>query len=97
VDEPRAPSGRPPIPGTDLPHENATIFERTVTCIKPSGVAPATPTPPSGTAWTGRWTGPENSPGTEATAGPRSQGMRTRPRSPSLSKIRPRAPGLPAD
>ena len=38
--------GRPADPAHRLPYENGTIFERTVTCIKTSVVAPATPTPP---------------------------------------------------
>ena len=36
------------ILGTDFPHESGTIFEHTVTCIKTTAFAPATPTPPLG-------------------------------------------------
>ena len=32
------------ILGTDFPHENGTIFERTVTYTKTTAFAPATPT-----------------------------------------------------
>ena len=36
------------ILGTDFPHENGTIFEHTVTCIKTTAFAPETPAPPLG-------------------------------------------------
>ena len=46
----RPPPGEEPIrPGW----ENGTIFERTVTYIKTSGVAPGDAGPASGTLWTG--------------------------------------------
>jgi len=45
----RRPARRPIRPGW----ENGTIFERTVTYIKTSGVAPGDAGPASGTLWTG--------------------------------------------